>query len=102
MSLPVMTAEERERALAKSIEVRRERSAARTSLKSGAITLTDFLVTDNEVLKRTKVRQVILALPGVGQVRADRLMEQAKVDPRRRVGGLGPVQRATLADLLSA
>lgn len=102
MSLPTMTAEQREQALAKSIEVRRERSAALAGLKDGTVTLADFLVTDNEVLKRTKVRQVILALPGVGQVRADRLMEQAKVDPKRRVGGLGPVQRATLADLLAA
>lgn len=102
MSLPTLTPEARDAALAKAVAARKERAAALAELKNGTITLAEFLTSDNEVLKRTKVKQVIQALPGVGKVRAGRLLEQAKVDPLRRVGGLGPVQRATLEDLLAA
>ncbi len=102
MALPVLTAEERQQALARARQARSERSAALAGLKNGTITLFEFLTTDNEVLRRTKVRQVVMALPGVGAVKADRLMAQARIDAKRRVGGLGPFQRATLVDLLVA
>ena len=72
MSLPVPTPEARAAALIASRIARSERSAALAELKNGTVALADFLVTDNEVLKRTRVKQVILALPGVGKVRAAR------------------------------
>ena len=100
--LPTLTPEQREQALKKAQEARSERSAALAGLKNGSITLFDFLTSDNEVLRRTRVTQVLRALPGVGKVRATRLMEEARIDANRRVSGLGPVQRATLEDLLAA
>lgn len=99
MSLPTLTPEQREQALARAAEVRKARSAALAELKNGTIALADFLVTDDEVLKRTKVKQVVMALPGVGKVRAAHLMEQARIPDTRRVGGIGPVQRAALTEL---
>ena len=36
------------------------------------------------------------ALPGVGKVRATKLMEKLEISPTRRVRGLGAKQRAAL------
>lgn len=100
--LPTLTPEQRAAALEKSAAARREQSAALAELKAGTLALPDFLATDNLALRRVKVTRVLRALPGVGPVKAARLMEQAQIDSKRRVGGLGSVQRATLADLLAA
>jgi S13-like H2TH domain len=101
MALPTLSPEQRELALAKAAAARNERSAALAAVKNGSMDPADFLATTSEVLKRTKVRQVILAVPGVGKVRAARLMEEAQIDPRRRVAGLGANQRQKIADLLA-
>lgn len=102
MALTELTPEQREQALAKAREARQARSEALAELRTGKRTLSEFLTSDDEVLKRTRVRQVLRALPGIGDVRADRLMAVAKIDVKRRVGGLGSVQRATLLDELAA
>jgi ribosomal protein S13 len=39
---------------------------------------------------------VLEALPGVGKVRAQRLMEKLEISPSRRVRGLGAKQREAL------
>lgn len=101
-ALPVLTDAERAQALDKARAARRERSAALAAVKNGSITLADFLASTDDVLKRTRVSQVVLAVPGVGKVRAARVMEQAGITAGRRVGGLGSHQRVRLTDALAA
>jgi ribosomal protein S13 len=43
-----------------------------------------------------KVSALLEALPGVGKVRASRLMDECDISPSRRVRGLGVKQRAAL------
>lgn len=98
MALPPLTPEQREQALAASKLARSERSAALADLEKGSVTLADFLASQDEVIKRTRVRQALLRLRGVGEVTADKALAAAQVeDPRRkRVGGLGHRQRTAL------
>jgi ribosomal protein S13 len=44
---------------------------------------------------------VVKALPGIGEVRARQLLEQADIAESRRVNGLGPRQRAALLTAVS-
>ena len=46
--------------------------------------------------RKTKVAQVIRALPGVGKTRAAAIMERAGIPAQRRVGGRGARQREQL------
>ncbi len=101
MPLPSLTPEQREQALAKAAEARRARSEMLAALKSGQTSLAEVLDSTDEVAKKTKVLQVLKALPGVGAVKAAALMEQAGVDEKRRVGGLGEQQRRKLLDAVS-
>lgn len=101
MPLPTLTPEQREHALAAAAEARKARSEALAEIRKGTLPAADVLASPGP-LQRAKVRQVLLAVPGIGPVKADSLMAAAKVDPKRRVGGLGSVQRARLAELLAA
>ncbi len=101
MAPPTMTPEQREQALAAAKIARSQRAAALAEVRNGTLAVTDAL-TNPGPLQRVKVRQVLLAVPGIGPVRADSLMSEVRIDPSRRVAGLGKLQRAALAELLAA
>jgi ribosomal protein S13 len=52
---------------------------------------------NDDVIGKMKVSAVLEAMPGVGKVRAQRIMEKLGISPTRRVRGLGTNQRAALA-----
>jgi hypothetical protein len=97
-----MTPEQRAAGLEKAREVRVARAAALGKLKNGTLTLADFLASEDEVLKKTKVRAVLLALPGIGPAKAGAILTDVGIDPKRRVGGLGSNQRQALTERLAA
>lgn len=101
MSLPIMTPEQREQALAAARIARSQRTAALGEIRKGNLSVTDAL-TNPGPLQRARVRQVLLAVPGIGPKTADTLMADVKVDPQRRVAGLGSRQRAELVVRLAA
>lgn len=99
MALPPLSAEQRAAALAKAAVARRIRAELKTRLKSSAVSLTEVLdrgQTD-DVIGKMKVCAVLEAMPGVGKVRADRIMARLEISPSRRVRGLGVKQREALA-----
>ncbi len=97
MPLPTLTPEQRAGALAKAQEARQARSAFLAQVKSGALTLKQvFERADDEVVKKTRVQQVLRALPGYGAAKATTLMTTSGVDEKRRVGGLTSAQREKL------
>jgi hypothetical protein len=99
MALPTMTPEQRERALAKATEARKARGALLAEVKSGALDLTQvFARGDEEIVKKTRVVQVLRALPGYGAAKVAVLMAASGVDEKRRVGGLTIAQRARLIE----
>ena len=81
--------------------LRRRGRSARSSreLKSGKRTLGDVLIRSTEdTVGKMKVSAVLESLPGVGKVRAQKLMEELDISASRRVRGLGAKQRAQLLD----
>ena len=97
MPLPTLNEEQRRDALAKAAEARRKRAELKGELKAGKRSLKDILETsgDNTVGKM-KVTTVLESLPGVGKVKARKLMEQLDISATRRVRGLGNKQRSAL------
>ncbi|HUR17438.1 MAG TPA: integration host factor, actinobacterial type [Acidimicrobiales bacterium] len=95
---PPLSDEDRARALAKAADSRRARAELKEKLKMGSITLDELLdqAERDEVVGRTKVVVVLESLPGLGKVKARRLMEQLNISPARRVQGLGAKQRDAL------
>jgi hypothetical protein len=97
MPLPVLTDEQRKQALEKAAEARRKRAELKGELKVGKRTLKDVLaIQGNDTVGKMKVSTVLESLPGVGKVRAKKIMEKLDISATRRIRGLGAKQRESL------
>ncbi len=104
MALPPLTPEQRAAALEKAAAARKARAALKVRLKSSGASLDQVLADgdNDEVIGKMKVVAVLEAMPGVGKVRAQRIMERLEISPSRRVRGLGTKQREALVREFSA
>jgi hypothetical protein len=95
---PALTPEDRRAALAKAAAARRQRAEFMEKLKMGSINLSELLelADRDEVVGRTKVVAVLESLPGLGKVKARRVMEAVGISASRKLHGLGAQQRARL------
>ncbi len=95
---PSLSPDERQAALEKAAAARRQRAELKDKLKMGSMNLKELLDQGerDEVVGKMKVLTVLESLPGVGKVRARRLMEQLNISEARRVRGLGAQQRDAL------
>ena len=99
MPLPVLNEEQRRQALEKAAEARRKRAEVKAELKSGKRSLSQILDDQgSDTVGKMKVSTVLESLPGVGKVRARKLMEKLDISASRRVRGLGAKQRSALLD----
>lgn len=98
MPLPELDDDARREALNKAAEARKLRAEMKQRLKSGEIDLPQVLARadDDEVIAKTRVSEVLEAMPKVGRVRARRLMERLDISSSRRLRGLGVNQRERL------
>ena len=100
MALPVLTAEQRAEALVKAAAARRARAEVKSRLKDSPASLVDVIrqgQTD-DVVGKMKVSALLEALPGIGKVRAQQIMEEAGISPARRLRGLGGRQVTALLE----
>jgi hypothetical protein len=97
MPLPTLTEEQRREALAKAAEARKKRAEVKEKLKSGQLSLKDLLDRrESETIGKMRVSSVLESMPGVGKVRARKLMERLDISASRRVRGLGAKQKEAL------
>ena len=104
MPLPTLTPEQRAAALEKAAVARRVRAELKQRLKHGSGVLPEILAqaSDDEATGKMKVSALLEALPGVGKVRARRIMEEVGISESRRVRGLGRNQVAALLERFAA
>ncbi|MCL5446711.1 MAG: integration host factor [Actinobacteria bacterium] len=100
---PTLTAEQRQAALKKAAKVRRDRAELKEKLKMGQVSLTDLLkkADRDETIGKMKVQSVLESLPGLGKVKARRMMEEIGISDTRRLQGLGANQRDALVSRIS-
>ena len=100
MALPELTPEQRQEALAKAAEARKQRAELKASLKRGDTNLKDVLAKaeSDEIIGKTKVSALLEALPKVGKVKAREIMEELEIAQTRRLRGLGDRQRRALLE----
>jgi hypothetical protein len=99
---PSLTPEQRTAALAKAAEARAARAEVKARLKMGSLSLAEALASDDPTIGKLKVVSLLESLPGVGKVKARRLMEEVGIADNRRVQGLGDQQKLTLQKKLSS
>jgi hypothetical protein len=98
---PQLTPEQRQAALEKAAEARRERAELKEKLKMGSVNLRELFDqgAKNDTVGKMKVAAVLESLPGVGKVKARRAMEEIGISDTRRIRGLGEQQRKSLLEV---
>jgi hypothetical protein len=93
-----LTPEQRAAALDKAAAARRARAELREQLKQSKITLAEVFTAGerDEAIGKMRVSAVLESMPGVGKIRAQRIMERLSISASRRVRGLGAHQRSAL------
>ena len=104
MSLPVLSPEQRAKALEKGVVARKARAEVKNQLKRGAVPLADVLkrADADDVIGKMKVSALLQSMPGVGNVRAAQIMTRLGISDDRRLRGLGTNQRAALEQEFTA
>jgi hypothetical protein len=97
---PQLSPEQRAAALAKAAEARTARAELKNQLKLGAISLPEALSSNDATIGKLKVVSLLESLPGVGKVKARKIMEDIGIADNRRVQGLGQQQKQSLLDQL--
>jgi hypothetical protein len=99
---PTLSPEQRQAALEKAAAARRSRAELKEKLKMGSTSLPELfrLAGSDDTVGKMKVLSVLESLPGLGKVKARRMMEELGISETRRVQGLGDNQRKKLLDKL--
>ncbi|HUQ38794.1 MAG TPA: integration host factor, actinobacterial type [Acidimicrobiales bacterium] len=100
---PALSPDQRSAALEKAGAARRQRAELKEKLKMGSLTLRELLDQSerDEVVGKMKVLVVLESLPGLGKVKARRLLDEIGISETRRVQGLGKNQREALFEKLA-
>jgi hypothetical protein len=90
-------------ALAKAALARASRRQLREQISRGELSIAAVLdrVGTDPVVARTRVADLLNALPGYGRVAVTVLLCDTRIHPSRRAGGLGRRQRQALLDALT-
>lgn len=85
--------------LGKANHVRAARAQVKRDLAAGRI---DWLqVLDHPDCQTMRILTVLLAMPRVGRVKAERMLQRARVSPSKTCGGLTHRQRSELQEIVT-
>jgi hypothetical protein len=100
---PSLSPDQRQAALEKAAAARRQRAELKEKLKMGSLTLKELLeqAERDDVVGKMKMVAVLESLPGLGKVKARRLMDEIGISESRRIQGLGENQRKKLFDRIA-
>ena len=99
-SAPSRLGEQRLRALKQANEIRSARAQLKRDLASGRIELAQILARPPECAQRARVIDLLLLLPKIGPVKAERMLAQCRIAHSKTLAGLSDRQRVALSDLL--
>lgn len=99
-AVPLRTVAQRMEALENANKIRTYRSELKKDLKAGRESIHDILLDPPQRMMTAKVFDFILATPGYGRVRANKVCVQCRISPSKTIGGLSQRQRVELASML--
>jgi hypothetical protein len=96
--LPQLSEQERKAAAEAALVARRRRAAVKKELADGQIGLAEVfdLGKVEPAVAKMRVSDLLAAMPRIGPVRAQAIMEQSDIAASRRLRGLGERQRLAL------
>ncbi|MBU3691954.1 MAG: hypothetical protein FGM47_00335 [Candidatus Nanopelagicaceae bacterium] len=97
---PELSKEERRAALLKAAESRKTRALFKLEVKQRKRNWVEAFSHHDEAIRKMRVKELLLSLPGFGEIRALNVMERAGISLTRRVQGVGKSQYESLLKIL--
>jgi hypothetical protein len=98
---PERSLDQRKRALKQANAVRTARASLKKDLAAGRVKIQTLLLDPPGYLLTAKVIDMLLAVPKVGRVKADRALKSCRVSPSKTFGGLSERQRKEIVAYMS-
>ena len=95
---PERSLKQRMDALEEANRIRTYRAQAKRDLKAGRTTLFDLM--QDPDCETMKLIDALLSLPKVGRVKANKVLQTARISPSKTIGGLSDRQRVELLGLV--
>jgi guanylate kinase len=95
---PILTPDERSRAIAIAAQSRKERAETKRQLSNGEISIFAVLSDPRPAIRKMRILELLESVPGIGKVRAKLIIDRNQISPTRRIMGLGKHQLAALGD----
>lgn len=102
MVLKDLTPAERQAARQKALDARTARAKVKSEFADGTLSLREVFERSDadEAVARMRTIDLLTSLKGIGEIRAQSIMEQCDISPNRRLRGLGHRQRTALTQIL--
>lgn len=102
MVLKDLTPAERQAARQKALEARTARAKIKAEFAAGKLSLAQVFERSDvdEAVARMRTIDLLTSLKGIGEIRAQGIMEQCDISLNRRLRGLGHRQRTALIQTL--
>lgn len=98
---PERSFEQRMEALKNANEVRFYRANLKREIKSGRADVIGLLLEPPEQLETMKICDFLLAMPKLGRVKVNKILNTCRMSPSKTIGGMSPRQRAELVGMLT-
>ena len=89
---PRLSRRDRRKAGEKAVAARQERAKVKEQVANGQLFFFDLFKDERKSISRMKLSDLLQAVPGVGQIRADIIFDKTGNSPSRRIGGVGKRQ----------
>ncbi len=89
---PRLSRRDRRKAGEKAVAARQERAKVKEQVANGQLFFFDLFKDERKSISRMKLSDLLQAVPGVGQIRADIIFDKTGISPSRRIGGVGKRQ----------
>ena len=99
-SVPERTKDQRMKALRKANDIRSQRAQLKRDLKAGKKKVETLLLDPPDYVLSAKTFDMLLAVPKLGRVKANRILTQCRISPSKTIGGLSERQRGELVSQL--
>ncbi len=86
---PRLSRRSRRKAGQRAVAARQERAKVKEQITNGELFFFDLFVDDRKSIARMKLVDLLQSVPGIGQSRAEIILERTGISPSRRIGGVG-------------
>jgi hypothetical protein len=99
-TVPARSLQQRLCALEKANDTRTRRARLKRDLKAGREQITTILLHPPAYVETAKAFDLLLAVPKVGRVKANKWLSRSRISPSKTVGGLSDRQRRELVEII--